>query len=139
VTKRKPLQSTESVPLLVPPTQGENLRGRLLIVDHAPAVCVELAAYFQARGWQVACAADMKGAIEIAMAIQPDAIITELELRDVHGLHFVRALRSAVEHDIVILGVTTLPERVGAPGFERVFVKPAPASELEAALDAKRR
>lgn len=79
-------------------------------------------------GWKVYGANELRTAVELAMEYQPHAIITELTLPAVRGYAFVRTLRSAVDHDLVLVGLTRLSsEQIDAARgmFDAIFVKPA--------------
>lgn len=128
------LKSTESVPLEVDPTDTTHPRGRLLIIDPSADDRRTFAAGLRALGWNVITAADLKTAVDLAIAHQPDVIVSELALPDVKGFHFVRALRGAVDHDVRVIGMTgSLDARAAAAeqaGFDHVYAKPVDPARL---------
>ena len=84
-------------------------------------------------GWRVFGASDLHAAVELAMEYQPRAIITELTLPAVHGYAFVRTLRSAVDNDVVLVGLTKLPSTqidAARGAFDEVFEKPADITHI---------
>ena len=90
---------------------------------------------FEARGWGVATAEDLRSAIDMAMREQPHVIVTELLLPDVQSLQFSRALRSAVEHDIQLVALTRAGaevfEQARREGFDLAFAKPLDIDEID--------
>jgi DNA-binding response OmpR family regulator len=97
----------------------------MLIVANRPATLREIAMHFHAVGWETSKAPDIKRAIEIAIATQPNVIVTELALPDARGYQFVRSLRSAVDNDVVVVWLTT-PKNATTPEATRAsFDSPA--------------
>jgi CheY-like chemotaxis protein len=116
---------------------------RMLVIDDDDGQRRATVAAFTAAGWTVADASDLKGAMDLAMNLQPALIVTELALPDTRGFQFARALRSAVEHDVHLVAVTRQPESLfeealGA-GFDAVLAKPASVDAVERVLGAARR
>ena len=107
----------------------------MLIVDDDDVSRRASALMFQARGWGVEIARDLRSAIDVALRQQPHVIVTELLLPDVNGLQFARALRSAVEDDIQIIALTragrALFERASHEGFDLAFAKPLDIDDLD--------
>ncbi|HSN28679.1 MAG TPA: response regulator [Kofleriaceae bacterium] len=110
----------------------------LLLDDHADEAR-ELASQLRSRGWHVTIVSSARAAFDAIPELQPDAIITELALPDAQGLHVVRALRSLVERDIVVVALTrdadALGERAIAAGFDHVARKPAHVDALHARME----
>ena len=108
---------------------------RVLIVDDEEVSRRASALMFEARGWGVATAGDLRSAIDAAIRHQPDVIVTELLLPDVHSLQFARALRSAVEHDIQLVALTRAAadvlEQARREGFDLAFAKPLDIDEID--------
>jgi CheY-like chemotaxis protein len=77
----------------------------------------------EARGWQASAATDIKSAIDAAIRFQPQAIVTTVQLPDLTGYHFVRTLRSVIEHDIKVVGVGQSSPDTADAGFDH-FVEP---------------
>jgi two-component system, OmpR family, KDP operon response regulator KdpE len=111
---------------------------RLLLVDDQTDEARDLAIQLRSRGWEVTIAANAREAFDMVPRVKPDAIITELVLPDAHGLHVARALRSLVEHDIVVIALTRLADQLGpralASGFDHVARKPAHVDALHARM-----
>lgn len=105
---------------------------RVLIVDDDEVSRGVTALVFQVRGWIVGTAADLKSAVDAAVAQQPHVIVSELLLPDVQSFQFSRALRSAVDHDVQVVALTRAQAGVFAQarrdGFDLVFGKPPDAS-----------
>ena len=111
---------------------------RVLIVDDDSVSLRVTALMFEARGWSVVTASDLRSAIDLAMKHQPHLIVTELLLPDVQSLQFVRALRGAVEHDVHVVAVSrasaeTLAE-AQREGCDVALAKPLDIDEVESHL-----
>jgi CheY-like chemotaxis protein len=143
--RRPPLRSTESVMLRIPPPGFKgpeaptSSQRRVLIVDDHADSRSDLVAHFRSLGWDVDFATDVKTAIESALAFQPHAIVSELLLPDARGYFFARTLRSIIDHDIRLVGLTRLShhvfEEARVAGFDVVFAKPMDVKQLERHLE----
>jgi two-component system, OmpR family, response regulator len=142
--RRPPLRSTDSVMLRVPPpgykvSEPSSSQRRMLIVDDHEDTRTDLVAHFSSLGWDVDVATDVKTAIESALAFQPHAIVSELLLPDARGYFFARTLRSIIDHDIRLVGLTRLSHQVfeeaRVAGFDVVFAKPIDVRQLERHLE----
>jgi DNA-binding response OmpR family regulator len=135
-SSRKQLKSTQSVPLRRP---GEHRdRRTVLLVDDDEAARDRLTRELYARGWNVIVATDVRTAVERAGDEQPFAIISELVLPDARGYNFARTLKTMVEHDVVVIGVTKVDARqfddALKAGFDATFAKPVDIDMLHALL-----
>ena len=96
---------------------------RMVLVDDDEALRRTSSHAFRQRGWDVTEAHDLRSAVDAALTTQPHIIVTELLLPDAREFHFVRALRSSVDNDVAIIGVTRLPAkefaRARLAGFKR--------------------
>jgi two-component system KDP operon response regulator KdpE len=112
---------------------------RVLLLDDHVDEARELAAQLRSRGWHVTIVGTARAAFDALPHIQPDAIITELALPDAQGLNVVRALRSMVERDIVVVALSRDADRLGeralAAGFDHVARKPAHVDALHARME----
>jgi CheY-like chemotaxis protein len=142
--RRPPLRSTDSVMLRVPPPgfkgpEPSSSQRRMLVVDDHEDTRRDLVAHFSSLGWDVDAATDVKTAIESALAFQPHAILSELLLPDARGYFFARTLRSIIDHDIRLVGLTRLSHQVfeeaRVAGFDVVFAKPIDVRQLERHLE----
>lgn len=108
---------------------------RVLVIDDDEISRRVSALMFQARGWRVETAPDLRSAIDKAMSQQPHVIVTELLLPDVQSFQFSRALRSAVEHDVQIVALTRAAadvlELARHEGFDLAFAKPLDIDEID--------
>jgi DNA-binding response OmpR family regulator len=111
---------------------------RLLLLDDQLDEARDLASQLRLRGWDVTVVGTARAAFDAMPSVRPAAVITELSLPDAHGLNVVRALRSLVEHDIVVIALTRLTDQLGeralAAGFDHVARKPAHVDVLHARL-----
>ena len=146
--RRKQLKSTESVPFdgSHPPPEPyvEPLPDqlRVLVVGIAGSERAAVVAALRAADCHVATARDLRSAVEAATRQQPRVVVTELELPDVRGFQFARSLRAAIDHDVMLVGVTSMPaerfEHVRRAGFDLVLAAPVDADALAAQLRALR-
>lgn len=112
---------------------------RLLLVDDQTDDARELASQLRARGWDVTVVATAHAAFDALPHVKPAAVITELALPDAHGLHVARALRSLVDHDIVVVALSRLADQLGeralSAGFDHVARKPEHVDALHARVE----
>jgi CheY-like chemotaxis protein len=139
--RRPPLKSTESVLLRIP-TRGaptNESQRRMLIVDDNADVRRDLLAQFRCFGWDVDVAQDVRTAVESSLSFQPHVILSELLLPDARGYFFARTLRSIIDHDIRLVGITHVSQQVfeqaRVAGFDIVFAKPIDADQLHRMLE----
>lgn len=132
-------KSSQSVPLTGDPAEADLAtaaagdRRRMLVIDDHDQARRMVVEHFRARGWQVVSAHDFQSALELATEQQPHVIISEVALVDARGHHFVRSLKTVIDHDVRIVAVTNVPvEHVSPREFDMVFAKPA---DLDAVSD----
>lgn len=78
-------------------------------------------------------ASNFRSALDLAAEHQPHVIVTEVTLVDARGPHFVRALKTVVDHDVRVIAVTDVPVELIPPrAFDMFFAKPA---DLDAVSD----
>jgi len=107
---------------------------RVLLIDDNDDQCSVLANALRARGWSVEVARSGKQGLELAARVQPDVVLTELILPDVRGFNFAISLRAMVEHELVVIALTRVPEelhgRALRSGFDLVQRKPFCVDDL---------
>ncbi|MBV8761207.1 MAG: response regulator [Deltaproteobacteria bacterium] len=112
---------------------------RVLLLDDHVDEARDLATQLRGRGWHVTIVHTARAAFDAIPHVQPDAIITELALPDAQGLHVARALRSMLEHDVVVVALTRDADRISqhaiAAGFDHVARKPAHVDALHARME----
>lgn len=112
---------------------------RILIVEGSD-FRFELAEHFQTLGWRVSDRKNLKAAIDAALSDQPHVIVTDLALEDTHGYQFARSLRSVVDHDVLVIGLSGIGEEANEEarrsGFDAVFAKPIDVARLQYAVEA---
>jgi two-component system, OmpR family, KDP operon response regulator KdpE len=77
--------------------------GRVLVVDDEPPIVRAVAANLRARGYQAQTAASGGGALTAVELEQPDCIVLDLGLPDLHGLEVLKRLRSWTAVPVVVL------------------------------------
>jgi two-component system OmpR family response regulator len=66
----------------------------VLVVDDEPSLAELLARVLRYEGWEVETAATGTTAIDIARTFAPDAVVLDVMLPDIDGLHVLTALRT---------------------------------------------
>ena len=88
----------------------------------------------EARGWKVGEARDARSAMSLVMREQPQVIVTAVQLPDASRHHFVRGLRSAVDHDVKMIGVGALSGDARYAGFDLLVQAPIDFDSLHRAI-----
>ncbi len=114
------------------------LLGKVLLIDPDVDARTLLADGLRELRWVVETAATARMGIEAATMAQPDIVVTDLALPDVPSLNFARTLRTFIEHDIHVVGITDDFENVDrlarAAGFDDVFAKPCDVTAIHTRL-----
>jgi two-component system KDP operon response regulator KdpE len=76
---------------------------RVLVVDDEPPIVRAVAANLRARGYQARTAANGTAALAAVELEQPDCVVLDLGLPDVHGLEVLRRLRGWTSVPVVVL------------------------------------
>ena len=76
---------------------------RVLVVDDEPPIVRAVAANLRARGYQAQTAANGTAALAAVELEQPDCVVLDLGLPDVHGLEVLRRLRAWTSVPVVVL------------------------------------
>ena len=95
--------------------------------------CAQLAAF----GWRIYEAREIQAAIALAQTQQPHVVVTAVALPSGSGSHFVRALRSVVEHDVKIVGIAEAADLASAltdGGFDLVVTRPVDFAALQSSI-----
>ena len=79
------------------------MNGRVLVVDDEPPIVRAVAANLRARGYQAQTAGNAAVALAAVELEQPDCIVLDLGLPDLHGLEVLRRLRSWTAVPVVVL------------------------------------
>jgi two-component system KDP operon response regulator KdpE len=79
------------------------MTGRVLVIDDEPPIVRAVAANLRARGYQAQTASSGMAALAAVELEQPDCIVLDLGLPDVHGLEILRRLRSWTPVPVVVL------------------------------------
>jgi two-component system, OmpR family, alkaline phosphatase synthesis response regulator PhoP len=109
----------------------------LLIADDEPSVLAVLRIYFQRLGYQVTTARNGQEAIDLAIEVQPDLIILDIQMPKKTGLEALlelRALPAFANRPILALTAHVrdfLPSTVLQAGFNQLLTKPLEFSELQ--------
>jgi two-component system KDP operon response regulator KdpE len=111
----------------------------VLVVDDDPALVRALTINLRARGYEVHAAATGAGALQLAAAHPPDAVVLDLGLPDLDGTEVIAGLRGWTDVPILVLSAREQSrEKVAAldAGADDYVVKPFGMDELLARLRA---
>ena len=111
----------------------------VLVVDDDPALVRALTINLRARGYEVHAAATGAGALQLAAAHPPDAVVLDLGLPDLDGSEVIAGLRGWTGVPILVLSAREESrEKVAAldAGADDYVVKPFGMDELLARLRA---
>jgi CheY-like chemotaxis protein len=70
-----------------------DIKGKILLVEDDADTRFALAMLFELEGFEVSCAADGQEAYLKARSIQPDLIVTDINMPKVSGLDLIRLIR----------------------------------------------
>ena len=76
---------------------------RVLVVDDEPSIVRAVSATLRAHGYEAVAAANGGAALQAVELQQPDCVVLDLGLPDVHGLEVLRRLRTWTELPVVVL------------------------------------
>lgn len=103
----------------------------VLIVEDDPGTRVMYRDYLSQAGFRTADAHNGFQALEKALEVKPDVVVTDLVVPGMNGFEFCRALRqSSSTKDVPILAITghseylDQPERFRSVGISDVLIKP---------------
>ncbi|WP_245974371.1 response regulator transcription factor [Thermomonospora umbrina] len=82
---------------------GDEITGRILVVDDDPTVAEVVMRYLVRDGHEVECVADGREALGAAAARPPDLVVLDLMLPGINGLEVCRRLREASAVPVVML------------------------------------
>jgi DNA-binding response OmpR family regulator len=111
--------------------------GKLLLIEKDFEVRMSIAEELRELRWLVETAASGQMGMEAATKGQPNVVITSLDLPDMPSVNFARSLRTFIEHDAFIVGITDALDRVTPEvraGFDEVVATPVDVSELHTRL-----
>jgi two-component system KDP operon response regulator KdpE len=111
----------------------------VLVVDDDPALVRALSINLRARGYEVHAAGTGAGALRLAAAHPPDAVVLDLGLPDMDGREVIAGLRGWTDVPIVVLSAREQSrQKVAAldAGADDYVVKPFGMDELLARLRA---
>jgi CheY-like chemotaxis protein len=128
---------------------GAGSRGRVLIVDDSATVLEVVRYFLSLEGYEVFSASDGLEGLELARRVQPDAVVSDVEMPQMDGKALVRALRDdPATRDIPIMLLTSQTAieceaeglGVGADDYVPKPVEPRRlAARLKALLSRSRR
>jgi DNA-binding response OmpR family regulator len=115
------------------PSSRTNHRAIILVVERDPHVRDLEAFFLNEAGYGVEFAADGLAALEMARAIKPDIIITEVLVPKLDGLALCRAVRKEAElsHTVVLIfSILAAHTRAREAGADAFLMKPLAEKRL---------
>jgi DNA-binding NarL/FixJ family response regulator len=113
---------------------------RVLVVEDSPALRSRITARLREAGFDVAGeAGTLAGALELAAALRPDAVLLDLKLPDGLGLHILAALKAPSPAPVVVVLSIDVAyrERALAAGADAFFDKAARFDDVISALTSR--
>lgn len=117
-----------------PPSVSQRKLLRLLLVEDHEDTKRSLSRMLQRRGYEVHSASDVRSALEIAMNMQFDVLVSDIGLPDGSGHDLLRSLRAKREVFGIALsgyGMEDDIRRSGEAGFSHHLVKPVDVNKLD--------
>ena len=114
---------------------------RVLLVEDSPDILYVLQVELEWLGYEVDAATDAATAIDAAVRVRPDIIISDLGMPDVDGFEFIRRVREipslATVPAIALTGTTSdsSVQQALASGFTAHVVKPVEVADLAAKIE----
>ncbi|QEV18970.1 response regulator transcription factor [Streptomyces alboniger] len=111
---------------------------RVLVVDDEESLTELMSMALRYEGWQIRSAADCAGAVRVARAFRPDAVVLDMMLPDMDGLSLLGRLRRELP-DVPVLFLTAkdaLEDRIAGltAGGDDYVTKPFGLEEVVARL-----
>ncbi|MBI5363326.1 MAG: EAL domain-containing protein [Planctomycetes bacterium] len=124
-----------------PNAPGPCRRPRVLLVDDEPALTHSLARAMHAEAFDVSTASSAAEALEYLRSHAVEVLVTDEAMPGMSGTELLRVVRDAYPSitRIMLSGtddIETAARVVNGPGVHRLLLKPIPAEELAASIDA---
>jgi DNA-binding response OmpR family regulator len=107
---------------------------KVLIVDDSPGICQTMSMILKRKGFDVACAADGPGAVDLVRERPFDVILVDIRLPGMDGVEVHRRIRSLRPGArVAMMTAYALEDKVRAAidaGAEKVFYKPLDMDEV---------
>ena len=116
-----------AAPLVMPPELSSRDIKRALVIDDSPSAVQQIVRYFSELGTHVDIHPHGGGALERAIALQPDLIVLDILLPDQVGWEVLRALKaepSTQNIPVLVVSVLDEPERARDLGAAALLLKP---------------
>ncbi len=122
-----------------PGRAGTRSAGRVLVVDDDDSVCRAMARTLRMRGYEVTTAVEGQTALRLVEARQFDAIVSDISMPQLDGIHLLAEIRARDPHVQVILmtGDPSVETAVSALdyGALRYLLKPLDIDDLANSVD----
>ena len=99
----------------------------ILVVDRDPHICELESHFLQQAGYSVAFASDGDGALEQALSIAPDIIVTEILVPGLDGLALCRRLKAdprTRDTAVLVFSILAAADRAREAGADAFLRKP---------------
>ena len=120
-------------------TDDPDRRPRVLVVDDNRDAAASLADLLDLLGFDARFCLDGPAALVLAADVRPTACVLDINMPVLDGYGLARWLRASMGEAVRLVALTgvggdDLPRRAADAGFDAVFLKPADAGKLVAAL-----
>lgn len=114
-------------------------RRRVVIIGPAHGGSHSLRLMLERDGHEVQFAPDGPAGLELARSMEPDVVISSIELPGLDGCELARAIRSSLSRKPLVIAHTAyskreIGERAKAAGFDLYLAKPCLFSDLQRAV-----
>src|SRR5690606_32448708 len=122
-----------------PPNDPSSLQRRVVIMDAARGVAHTLRLMLERCGHEVRTATDGPTGVELTRAMEPDVVISCIELPGLDGYEVASEIQSGLRRKPLIIAHTAytkreIGERAKAAGFDLYLARPCLLSDLQRAV-----
>ena len=111
----------------------------VLIVDDSPMMCRYLGLFLEKRYEVLTYTNSVEALTLVISGFQPDLIVTDLDMPNLNGIAFIKAIRKTLPHVplLVVSGAKKSIERINAlsAGADDLITKPFHPAELDVRLN----
>jgi DNA-binding response OmpR family regulator len=114
---------------------------RVLVVDDYADIAESLVAVLQIKNFAARGALNGEQALRLFQLWQPNVVILDISLPDIHGVEIGRRMRALARHDAALIAHTALDaseirEEAIAVGFDAFVGKPVSPADLASAINS---
>ncbi len=115
------------------PGRGDTLRHHILVVDDDESVLRSICRVLR-REFEVSGTSKPTEAVALCESTRFDAVVTDLEMPELDGLHLIARIRAAIPGGAIPIVVFTGTSVIAVKGADRVLHKPGDVTQLLSAV-----